>query len=231
MDLASLKTTLSDVYGLDESSLPDGTDLDAIINQAVKKISIYYPELEITSLQSVVNQTRYVVTHTGLMKVNEVFYNPDNISTTFNNEIPTQGCGIAPQGTYSPSMATAQIYEKETMRRLYPYGADIVSFNKFDLIPTPTSVDTVYYEYHRYRTIDEIPDIFEEDLIELVYFFMEENTYKRSKIENGGNIFAFDRRGTITDDTAGSAESKHKIRQETIVNTVKEIKLKVLRLV
>ena len=40
MDLTTFKTTLSDVYGLDEASLADGVNLDAIIAQAIKKISI-----------------------------------------------------------------------------------------------------------------------------------------------------------------------------------------------
>lgn len=230
MDLTTFKDMLSNVYGLDESGVPDGMSIDAIISQAIKKISTYYPKLIINSLQCVVGQTRYSVTDENLIRVKEVFYNGDIVSYTFNGEIPNNANGLPLNGTFSPSMATASIYEKETMRRLYPYGADIVSHNEFDLIPTPTSVSTIYYEYERHRVISEIPDIFEEDMVELVFFYLEEGTYKRSKIETGGNTYGFDRRGNISDNTAGSVESKYKVRMETLKAVETSIKTKVMRL-
>ncbi len=67
-------------------------------------------------------------------------------------------------------------------------------------------------------------------MVDLVYFFIEEGVYKRSKIDNGGNQFNFDRRGNIGSNSAGDAESKFKVRNETLINTVKSIKLKILRL-
>lgn len=230
MDLTTFKTTLENVYGLDESNIPDGMSLDSIINQAVKKISQFYPKLVINSLQSVKNQTRYTVSDDNLIRVTDVYYNGSISADVFDGEIKNNMNNLLLNGTFSTSMATANIYEKETMRRLYPYGADIISHNEFDLIPTPTSVATVYYEYERYRTMAEIPDIFEENMVDLVFFYLEEGVYKRNKVDTGGNIYAFDRRGNIAENSASDAESKHKIRVETIKNIENSIKMKVMKL-
>jgi len=230
MDLTTFKATLSDVYGLDEASLADGVNLDAVINQAIKKISIYYPEIELTSLQTVVNQTRYTVADENLMKVKEVYYRSDTTSSAFGPDIKFNSPYTVGGSTFTISQKMTSDYERLNLRKLYPVGADIVSFNKFDLIPTPTEVKTVYYEYLRYRTIEEIPDMFEEDMTELVFFYMEENEYKKSRLDNSGNVFQFDRRGNNTQSSSAEMEMKSRTRIATQKNIETSIKLKVLKL-
>jgi len=46
------------------------------------------------------------------------------------------------------------------MKSLTPSEGKVVSYNSFDLFPTPIDNTTkVYYEYSRVRQIAEIPDI------------------------------------------------------------------------
>lgn len=230
MDLDSIKTTLDTVYGINSGTIPDGTNLDAVINQAIKKISIYYPEIELTSLETVKNQTRYTVTDTNLIRVKRVYYGYTFIDDSFDGQIKQSCPEISSGSTYSISRKMTDVFERANLKKLYPYGADIISYNKFDLIPTPTSVETVYYEYERYRLISEVPDIFEEDVIELIFYYMEENEYKRSTLTNSGNIFQFDRRGNNTQLSSDDIATKNEERRIRLQMIEKSIKTKLLKL-
>jgi len=231
MDIDTLKETLRDVYGLDDASLSEGVSLTSMINQAVKKISTYYPEIELTSTSSVANQTRYTVSHSNLITLKEVYYSDGGGGTTdvFGSSIKVTAESYS-DSTFTNSRKLTSDMERANLRKFYPYGADIVSYNKFDLIPTPTSVSTIYYEYSRYRTIEEIPDLFEEDIIELVYFYLEEQEFKNNRLTSSGNVFQFDRRGNSTTSSASELEMKSRTRNDKLKSIENSIKMKVMKL-
>lgn len=223
MTLEEFKQLLSDLYNIDSINTPQ---LDAIISRSTRKISEFYPYLETSSIITVVNQTRYSVSHDDLIKIENVYYNSPNTVNPFGDaDIPD----VARRGGFSLSQQITDIYEHETQRRIKPVDARVVSNDTFDLIPTPTTSETIYYEYARYRTIDEIPRIFEDELIALVIYYKNDPSYQSNRSANNGNVFNFDRRGNTTE-SSFTPQDAYSLRKEELDAICKDIKKKVNKL-
>ena len=227
MLLATILDILRTDYKLSATTY-DNTTLTRQINKAIKKISELYPESSIAYITTVINQTRYTVTHSDLLKVKQVFYCQDSVNTNPFNDSDIKTSLPMNLSTFYPSQSLEFIQRLDVLRKLNPADAEIVSTNKFDLIPTPTVVKNVYYEYERYRVITEIPDMFEEDLIELVFYYLGDKSFKESTFLQGGNKYQFDRRGNVSIEK--EVVDGVKQRKSTYDNIIKNIKLKVMKL-
>jgi len=228
MTNAQIISLLRDVYGLKEAAYPTAT-LEKVITQAVKKVSIYFPEIILAYTTTVKDQTRYTVTHTSLIKVKEVFWGlSENANDIFGDaEIP-ELIITNEMSSFLPSMQYASMQQVEMLQMLNPRAADIVDYNAFDLIPTPdTTGDRVYYEYEKFRTITNIPDLLEDDLALLVIWYLGQKQYIGEVSTSGGNNYQFDRRGNIQK-TANIASAMYKQRQDEYNDIIKNIQKKLM---
>jgi hypothetical protein len=220
MDLTTLKNKFSVIYGVD---IDNETGM-AILDQCVKKISEEYPLLVNDYVNSVADTVSYTVTKTGLIKINKVYYN----NTT--NSSPSVLCDYPETVFQSLSSQFTEVYEREMFNRLHPMSGIIVDYNQFELIPAPSvSGLKVYYEYDKYRTLSQIPDIFEDELFELYFYYERENEFRKNMRNNSGNQFQFDRRGNISTQSNGN-EDPIKTRENEFKNVVKKIKNKAMKL-
>lgn len=223
MTLNEFKDLLSSLYNIDSGNIPQ---LDDIINRAIRKISEYYPYLETSSITTVANKTRYNVYHDNLIKIENIYYGSPFVTNPFgDSDIPD----IRRSGGFSLSQQITDIYEHETQRRIKPVDARIVSSDTFDLIPTPTTAETIYYEYARYRDMEEIPRIFEDELIALVIYYKGDPSYQVSRVTNNGNVFNFDRRGNTTESSV-TPQTAYDLRKSELESICTEIKKKVNKL-
>lgn len=198
MDNNLVNELLCDRYGMTEENTPLLSDM---LRRAINCISEIFPYMETGSISTVINQTRYTLNLADdvLIKITSVFYNTPPTNNVFNDpDIPVEGL---PYGS-SLSQRFTDVFEHETRRRLKPVDARIVNTNQFDLIPTPQDVRTVYYEYARYRTIEEIPQILEEELFSLILFYSNDAVYQKKRKESNGSVFDFDRRGNTKEKTS-----------------------------
>jgi predicted nucleic-acid-binding protein len=228
-------TTLRDVYGMQVSNYDEQDPMVVYINKAVQKLSEYYPEVELDFVLTVANQTRYSVNAPvipTLLKVKKVYYTfDDSLNSLFNDPDIKVGGSSAGMGSFSPSAGFERVYRLEMLRKLTPKDANIISHDKFDLIPTPdTSDQKVYYEYERYRTIAEVPKLFEDDIIELIFFFMGDKVYKKEVVSQGGNMFNFDRRGNIEKSKGSEQVDTYRQRKTALGDIVKAIQTKVMKI-
>ncbi len=226
MDSEQVKTILAERYGMSEENTPLLNDM---LRRATNMISELFPMLESGNIETEKNVTRYTVDvpaeHT-LIKIKEVYYNSPAYNNGFNDpDIPVDG--------FSNGMSLSQrftdVFEHETRRALKPVDARIVNNNQFDLIPTPQDVRTIYFEYERYRTIDEIPQFLEEEFFSLVLYFSNDATYQKNRRENNGSVFDFDRRGN-TKERTGDVKNDVESRKIELDNIKKDIKAKVMKL-
>ena len=224
MNEETFKEMLAETYGIDDAT---EVNLDRIITRSINKISEYYPFPESASLQTVKGQTRYTVTHDDIIKVKEVHYRKTLNSNPFNDpDVPVQ---IANPSASNPSRLLADQMEIEMQNRLNPTGARIVSNDIFDLLPTPEVVETIYYEYDRYRTFAEIPKFFEEEMIELVMYYKNDPSYRKNRSVNNGNVFQFDRRGNSTESDM-NVKDFTELREDELKKIESKIKIKVNKL-
>lgn len=226
MDIYQIKEILTDRYGMSEESTPL---LEDMLRRATNVVSELFPMVESGSIQTVKDITRYTADIPGeytLIKIKEVFYNSPPSTSVFNDpDVPVEGF---PHGM-SLSQRFTDVFEHETRRALKPIDARIVNTNQFDLIPTPQDVRTVYYEYERYRTIAEIPQFLEEEYLALVMYFSNDVSYQKSRRENNGSVFDFDRRGNTKERTS-DVKTDVESRKNELDTIKKDIKAKVMRL-
>jgi hypothetical protein len=222
MNLEQFKEMMEDDYGITEDNFPA---FNRVLTRCLRKISEDYPACETSYITTVKNQTQYTINHDDIMKIKQVHHRQPVCDDVFNDpDIPKQG-----KRNYSITERFTDLYEDELDDNLNPVGAEIIDVNKFNLIPTPESSYKVYYEYLRFRSFDEIPLIFEDDLIDLFFHFKSDPIYQTKKTENAGNVFAFDRRGnTVETDT--SANDLVKNRKDQLKTITDEIKRKALSL-
>ena len=224
MNEATFLENLSDLYNIDDSSVEH---LDKIIDRAVKKISEFYPYPEFSHVETVINQTRYTINNDDIIKITEVHYRQVLSSNPFNDsDVPNL---INPSGSNNLSRQLSDQMELEINNKFNPTGARIVSSNIFDLIPTPECVESVYYEYDRYRTISEIPVLLEEEMFALVFYFKNDSSYQTSRSENNGNVFNFNRRGNATESDMSSGDFND-LRSDELKSIEGNIKKKVIKL-
>jgi len=207
-------------YGLSSITLYTDATLIEYISSALKKISQYYPKIMRDYLSTVVDQTRYVVSKTGLIGIKEVYY---TTSSAGSNVINTGS-------TFGPSTGFTGMIIAGISEVMNPSGAEIVGHDTFDLIPTPSDVQTVYYDYKAVREITELPDIFEEDVYALILHNIESEKFKKTNVQNGAgsNPYKFDRRGNINADSSGSVADVQRTLDSDLQSIVKSIKSKVI---
>lgn len=226
MDNQIIRDILADRYSMTEENTPSLNDM---LRRAINCISELFPMLETGSVITEKNKTRYIAEVAEghvLIKIKEVFYNSPPSSNVFNDsDIPMEGL---PYGS-SLSQRFTDMFEHETRRRLKPVDARVVNTNQFDLIPTPQDVRTIYFEYERYRTLEEVPQILEEELFALILYYSNDEIYQRKRKENNGTIFEFNRRGETKD---RSADVKTDVESRKIeLKLIKDdIKAKVMKL-
>jgi hypothetical protein len=231
MDNASLISTLRTLYGVDPANYSDSF-LTSQISRSVQKISQYYPEIETSYITTVKDQTRYTVTHTGLIKVKYVYYNQgetynDIFSTLEWDERYHTSVQIS---TFASSRSYELIQRLKLIRELYPSQGDIVSYNKFDLLPTPIQDGIkVYYDYEKFRDVTTTPDIFEEDVFALVFYYLGEKEFQKFMVSQSGNKYFFERRGNVQ---VNDSEQKMQleVRKDQLGTVLKSIKEKVMKL-
>jgi len=170
---AEILDELRQEYSLNVTSYPDVL-LNRLILRAVNFISEYYPNKEMSSLETVAEQTRYTVNVSDLIKVTKVYYT-DLLSSenVFGDpELPSNSPLNNIGSTFAISQGFEFIKRIEMLKTLYPKAGEIVDNKKFDLIPTPIKNGIViYFEYDKYRVIEDLPDTFKEELIELIFYF------------------------------------------------------------
>lgn len=210
-------TKLRDVYGLSSSEFSDDK-LTTLIDAARKKVSALYPFNELSSTTTTSGVTRYAVSHTDLLRLKEVYYPRSVESSPFGNEIPE-----------SISLSVGDIsrnYELlarlKLMTEVYPTEGRIIDHNHFELLPTPdTTGSKVWYEYLRYRTLAELPDMFEDDLIGYVFFIVKDASFKKRSMSEGDG-FMFDRRGNVKVDVETvDGDKAHAAIEDKIMKSIK----------
>lgn len=221
MDLNILTTKMADIYGVDISEAP----ASAIIDQCVKKISEEYPKVLRSYVETIAGEERYEVEEDGLIKVSKVYYTRQNMT----NETPLADF-MSPSLPVSLSSQVTTICEQELANQINPIDAEIVDYNAFELIPAPLVDDVkVYFQYHAYRTLAEIPDIFEDVLVKLFFYYDRENQFRKTMKSNNGNTFAFDRRGNIQAQSGGES-SEVATREKEFEGIVKDLRNVVMKM-
>lgn len=207
--------------------------LERLILRAVNFISEYYPNKELNSFTTIKDQTRYTLNDSGLIKVTKVYYT-DLISTDtlFNDtDIPINNQIRNIGSTFAISQGFELIKRLEMLKELYPKVGEIVDNKKVDLIPTPASSGTIiYYEYDKYRVIEDIPDIFKDDLIELVFYYLADNQIKSKLATAGGNQYTFERKGNISVDSPQNTQNIVKTQADKKKEIIKSIQAKVMKM-
>jgi hypothetical protein len=230
MELSAILETIYQDYGVSNSDFPPAT-VERLVTKALKKLSEYYPFPVLTSMVTVAGQTRYTVTHTGLIKLKKVYYCQGYSPSTDvwkDPDLPQS----AQQGlsTYYPSQTHEFIMRMELIKKLNPSDGEIIAHDTFDLIPTPaTSGEVVYYEYLRARTIGEVSDLFEEDILGLVVYYAGEKSAQQSILGQAGNRYQFERRGNVTADGV-TVKTPQEVRKGQLDILVANIQRKMMSL-
>lgn len=222
MNQTAIITKLRDEYGFSSTTDYPDSKLIAYINSALYKISEIYPKILRDYVTTVVDQTRYSITKTGLMGIKAVYY------CQSSEIIPV----LSSDSTYRNSRQMASVIDMEIASKLTPSGAEIISHDTFDLIPTPTEIENVYYDYKVVRTLAELPDNFEEDILDLVAHKNADVKFKKSNTNSGmaGNPYKFDRRGNITEEPTSMVVETQKALKTDLDNIVRRIQTKVNRI-
>lgn len=222
LSLDTLISKLREDYGFGDATLFTDDKLTEKINDAIKIISQYYPALEMAYLMTIADQTRYKIEHTNLIGLKKVYY---SIRETSELNL------LDPGSTYQNSSNLARIMNMEIASKLSPSDGQVVSHDTFDLIPTPTEAIKVYYEYKRIRNISEIPDQFEEDLLNLIVNKHSRLVYKKTQINSGSsNPYAFDRRGSVTEKSSTTKVDMEKSFKTEYDDIISSIRAKVMKL-
>ena len=220
MDNIILADKFTNLYGI---NVEENNGLD-IIDQCVKKISEEYPKLVNSYIETVVDQSLYQVVNEGMIRVSKVYYSsiPTGEDVTVSDPLVS---------SRSLSFRFTEVYEREISNRLNPVDANIVNYDSFELIPAPPVADVkIYYEYEAYRQLSEIPEIFEEDLFALFFFYERENEFRKTMRNNAGNVFAFDRRGNIQAGAAGGSSDPMAARETEMKMLMKHLRNTVMKL-
>ena len=219
---------LRNIWGLTAVDYPDAT-LSLLITKSRNKISEYYPELELTYTTTVADQTQYTVANDNLIKLKHVYYTDSaDVDNVFSDPEIKQNVKIK-NDTFSFSTGFELIQRIKMLKQLYPVEGVIIKHNKFDLLPTPsTTGNKIYYEYERVRTLAEIPEMFKDDIIDLILFYIKDVQYKKMARLQGGNKYRFDRRGNNTE--IANPVNEEKEHQNILTSIIKSIKEKVIKL-
>jgi hypothetical protein len=218
---ANIITKLREDYGFADPSATPDSKLVEYITSALNRISEYYPKIERDFVLTIPDTTRYTITKTGLIGIKEVFYSTGAGSA-----------GGASSTLYANSSQFASIMDMEIQAHLTPSGSEVVSFNTFDLIPTPEEVLKVYYDYKMIRTLTDLPDIFEEDIYTLITNNVSTMKFRKSTSTSGagGNPYKFDRKGNISEEPSSVMAETQKTLKVDLDSIIDNIKRKVMRL-
>lgn len=220
MQLNDLVAKFKAIYDVDLEETPN----DIFLEQCVNKISVEYPNLKKGNVVTVAGQERYTVNHADLIKVSKVYY-----TGAHNQDEIIPSCALPSSGSLSARFTS--LYEDAMYGKLNPVDAEIINYNAFDLIPAPQVSDVkVYYEYEAYRTLAEIPDVFEEILVKFFFYFERENAFQKSMKATNGNVFNFDRRGNIQSNTSMVNEKGQTDRDLELGEIMKSLRTIIMRL-
>lgn len=219
MDSVQFENMMLDVYSVDLSKPENIRNL----TKSIKTLSEEYPKIETFTLETIAGQTTYDVKHDGLIRVKEVYFSR---AITPYSGIQYRGGAIKP----SVSQMFTSLCEQSIYDKMMPIDSEIVDYNRFNLIPTPShSGIKVAYECDMYRDISEIPEIFEECLIDLYFFYESDSAVRKNIQSNQGNVYKFDRRGNINADD-GNDNSLEVSRAKSMQVILKKIRSIVMRI-
>lgn len=226
MDLENLTAKFKTIYDID---LTTGEN-QIYLAQAIRTISVEYPKEMQDSVDSIKGQSRYTVSPQSLIKVNHVYYNR-KVGNVSGNDIGVYGFPMPQRASYYRNIDRyCDIHEERLYDDLNPYNGVILSHDTFDVLPAPNADGIkIYYDYDAYRSLAEIPDIFEECLFDLFNFYSREGEYQKNKAKNNGNSFYFDRRGMGTNKQLSDGEYQD-VHGDEIKNITNKIRLIAMKL-
>lgn len=233
---SDLVTIIRDDYKFDISSISDA-DLTRLIAKSAKKVSEFFPLRGLSYIETVKDQTRYTVsTITNLLRIAEVYYDGVDTSlpvTNFFNSNFGRTFDSRNMSTFALSQNMEFVQRLQTLKHMLPVCAQVIDYNRFDLIPTPGSDGLkVYFDYEYYRGIADVPMIFEDEVLQLIMYYSTEGDYHKRVTKPSHNNYNFDRRGNATTggDESSSASIEMKSRKDFIKEIEKSIRKKVIKL-
>lgn len=223
MDANEIMAKFQSIYGVDITQAPASFAYE----KAIKTISEAYPKILQNYIESVGGQKTYEVTDSGLIKIVTVFYDaktqaaePVNYESLETMPDDVKRAGYSSTGEYSLIGNFVDIYSDRLYNKMNPVEARVIDYNRFECVPAPKfSGVRIYYEYQAYRTIEEIPDAFEDCLFDWFNFYDRDGDVKATLKRNNGNQFTFDRRGM--GQLQGESTTSFMDTREKEINTLK----------
>ena len=222
MDANDIITKFQSMYGIDVTQAP----ASFCYEKAMKTISEAYPKVMQGYIESVAGQSEYMVSDSNLIKIRTVFYDSKTQLATGGEyeKLETERSDIGGydiDGTYSLMGNYVDIYSNKLYNKMNPVEARIIDYNRFELIPAPIGTGVkIYYEYHAYRTIEEIPDAFESCLFDWFSFYDRDGDARATLKRNNGNQYTFDRRGM--GQLQGESVTSYQDTREFEIKTLKQ---------
>ena len=232
MDANEIMAKFQSIYGVDITQAPASFAYE----KAIKTISEAYPKVLQGYVESIAGQTVYEVSDSGLIKVVTVFYDAKTQSAepvnyehleTMPDDIKRSGYSL--NGEYSLIGNYVDIYSDRLYNKMNPVDAKIIDYNRFECVPAPkNSGIRIYYEYNAYRTIEEIPDAFEDCLFDWFSFYDRDGDVRAYLKRNNGNQFTFDRRGMgqLQGESVTSYQDTREFEMKTLKSHLREIVLR-----
>lgn len=232
MDYEEIKNKFQTMYGIDITAVPAKYSYE----KALKTISEYYPKVLQGFVMSVAGQKTYVVDEPGIIKLTEIFYDSKTQSAlpysyehleTMPDDVTR--AGYSSDGNYSLIGNYVDLYSDKLYSKMNPVEGRIVDYNRFDCIPAPKSTGVrIYYEYNAYRTIEEIPEAFEDCLFDWFSFYDRDGDVRATLKRNNGNQFTFDRRGMgqLQGESTTNFMDTREMEIKTLKSHLREIALK-----
>lgn len=232
MDYNDIVTKFQSIYGVDITQSPAQFSYE----KAIKTISEAYPKVMQSFIESVGGQKTYTVEEDGLIKIVTVFYDAKTQAAqppdyehleTITDDVHSGG--YSNYGEYSLIGNFVDIYSDRLYSKMNPVEARVIDYNRFECVPAPKcSGVRIYYEYHAYRTIEEIPDAFEDCLFDWFNFYDRDGDVKATLKRNNGNQFTFDRRGMgqLQGESTTSFMDTREMEMKTLKSHLREVVMK-----
>lgn len=232
MDYNDIVTKFQSIYGVDITQPPAQFSYE----KAIKTISEAYPKVMQSFIESVGGQKTYTVEEDGLIKIVTVFYDAKTQASqpldyehleTITDDVHSGG--YSNYGEYSLIGNYVDIYSDRLYNKMNPVDAKIIDYNRFECVPAPKNSGVrIYYEYYAYRTIEEIPDAFEDCLFDWFSFYDRDGDVRAYLKRNNGNQFTFDRRGMgqLQGESVTSYQDTREFEMKTLKSHLREIVLR-----
>lgn len=232
MNMNDLTVKFQTLYGVDITQSPAMFSFE----KAVKTISEAYPKVMQSYIESVAGQKTYNISEEGLIKIVSVFYDaktqsaqPPDYSHLETIVSDLHNGGYNEKGDYSLIGNFVDIYADRLYDKMNPVEARVIDYNRFECVPAPKySGVRIYYEYNAYRTVEEIPDAFEDCLFDWFSFYDRDGDVRATLKRNNGNQFTFDRRGMgqLQGESTTSFMDTREIEMKTLKQHLREVVMK-----